>query len=287
MLKKAMAAGYPEVTARSISKWSEQGLLAQPRRVGQGRGTGVRFLRPDTQADLLIEILRRRRAGEAIATICTVPVSTWLFHEGDIIELPQLRRALTTWWGRAGRPTWDQSDELARQVIAQHLPGHLSRRRRYDLKEMIAGIIETGDLDMEALVAGVVACREEQIARGLSAPEIDRLSRGLTKSWSMVIAMERFPSLTDDRFDLARSRVKFQILDYCLDFEKLSASHGDLMTDFPTYEYFANQACQMLVSEIGMELDSEDRGEAVGPAESLPPLVEIPLFRSLPIRIEK
>lgn len=247
----------------------------------------MKFLRHDTQADLLIEILRRRRAGEAIATICTVPVSTWLFREGDFIELPQLRRALTTWWERAGSPTWDQSDELARQVIKQHLPGKMSREAKYEIKEIIAGVIESKDVDMDDLFAVVVKFREAQIGRALLHAELEALDRGLATSWSMVIAMTNFDSLTDERFLLARERVKYSILEYCMDYEKFSAAHGVNLGQFPTYEYFANESCKKLLSEIGMQLQAEDVGITVGSAEKLPPLVEVPLFRSLPIRIPK
>ena len=98
----------------------------------------------------------------------------------------------------------------------------------------------------------------------------------------MVKAMTKIDSVSEADFVLARKYAKYEILTKCEQFLSRSQTIVVSRQEFPTYEKFVNQSCELILKHVGMQPNDEEKESLVDVLEDLPPLNEIEIFKDLP-----
>jgi hypothetical protein len=247
----------------------------------------VSFVRPDTHVDLFLAALKYQGEGVAVATICTVPISGWIIWEDESVDIEQLQRALSTWWSRAGKPTWTQSHDHALSVIRFFGGNSIPADEVPDFRNELAEVIHSKSYQRERLHERANEMLTAKLGRDLSDYERS-LNRGLLdEMWSMVRAMEKVDerSLREDELFDAREVAKHRALQYCDDFQNVYERQPTIQAEFPTLKFFVNKSPFLLLNALGMAIAREIDGDPPLEFERLPRLIDVPLFRSLPLDI--
>ena len=108
LVADAHAAGYPEMNVRRVHDWISKGLLDQPRRRTQRRGSD-KAEHSVNQRRLLLLLLDKRQQVAHLSALAQVPLAMWLWWDG-YVPTRQAQRAWATWVGRGRR-----SQEVARE----------------------------------------------------------------------------------------------------------------------------------------------------------------------------
>ena len=132
------------VSPRLITDWVQLGLLDHPTRRGLGRGRGTVAGWPENQVRLWGLLLEKRPGLKHMATLCSIPVSLWLYFGDDYVRLPQVRRAMITWAAGAHTRGYSDAASLVLQFVDE-IPGvRLSASRRKLVQGHLVGVVVNG-----------------------------------------------------------------------------------------------------------------------------------------------
>jgi len=270
-LKGARAQRTP-ATSRLIDDWVSAGLLDAPKKVGLGRGKGTEATWPDTQRKLFLALLRKRKEGaRRQATLCNVPVFIWLYWGSEYVPTRQVRRALRTWSGAYRTASRRRALHSARLVAEQFDSSQTEPGDRTALIEAIVEVGTKGQItnDKERMELGRAFRRvfDPWGERGEVGPPELQLKAG---AWVMLVearfaAISHYEELTHEDFERARAIHVSAVESYLATWPKI-AKHPDVRALFaePNLDEFANDACQHLLTVLGMEVLRKQRQAATG-----------------------
>lgn len=216
LVKALQALGYTKISERLVTDWISMGLLGEGRRLGRGKGggRGAKFVWSDEQFALFRTIVEQRPRVKSVVVLTAIPVETWLYWGERWVELPQVKRALTTWWGRTQRNGWDSSLHVARVAVNSICPPNTPRIARQDFREILAEMILQKSYSLKDLTQLIESVRKFGPEDGLIGQfgiPADLLARSMI---SMVVAMEHFDEVTDEMYEDARKRIGLYLLQY-------------------------------------------------------------------------
>lgn len=249
LVTEAQARGY-EVTERRLHDWVAKGLIDRPQRRGLGRGRGTVAFWPPEQLHLLVELLRRRDQGLVLATLCNIPVWTWVFWGERYVPLRQVRRALRTYARRYGRGSMRSARIGATQAIASFL-GDVSGAKVNRLRDTIALAGVRGRLD-EGLRAEILERFGALIA---DRPDLEGIEDTFVRIvQARMTAIENLDGFSDQEFEQARLVNLQSVSQYRQQQPQLAASaSAPGMFDELTEAHILNNACLNILTILGME----------------------------------
>jgi len=129
---------------RLITDWVQLGLLDHPKRHGLGQGRGTVAGWPESQVRLWVLLVDKRPGLKQMATLCNIPVALWLYFGDDYVQLPQVRRAMTTWAGGTHTRGYRDAASLVLQFVDE-IPGiKLKASRRKLVQSHLVGVVVNG-----------------------------------------------------------------------------------------------------------------------------------------------
>ena len=296
MVEVAHKAGFPEVSERTISYWVSLGLLPKASQVGRGpkAGSGARYEWSDAHVRAFLNMLGRQRDVKHLAMLAPIPVSSWLYWGDDFIQLPQVRRALATWWARTNKLGAQHAQKMAESVTKALTPRGTPRGVRADFKSVISNAVFNETFARKEIIDSLAELRVDDPRAGLygslGVPEyliVDQM-------FSMRVAMERLVGtkrqrgkpvgISDDMFDDARRQINLSGWHYLQNWAIMreQTEHRDAFEP-PSFELFINKACGSLLSALGMRILAEERGESVSRTPQVPYLGSSTAFAGLPL----
>lgn len=163
LIADAKASGYV-VGPRLITDWVSLGLLDRPVRRSLGRGRGSdKALYSGNQRKLLVTLLHHRKSVRNISTLAKIPLALWVYYGDEYVSLEQAKRAFRTWLGDY-RTSRERAEWSAREMLAQLDNPEAAPADRRRLRQALADIAYTGELDMTALEDAVSAVFEPRIS---------------------------------------------------------------------------------------------------------------------------
>lgn len=296
MKEEAHRSGFVDVSERTISYWVSLGLLPKAVQVGRGpkAGSGARYEWSEAHVRAFINMLARRREVKHLAMLASLPVSSWLYWGDDFIQLPQVRRALATWWTRTNKLGAQHAETMAQSVTKALTPRGTPRSVRTDFKNTIADAVFNETFARDEIIDRLAELRVDDPSAGLygsfGVPEyaiVDQM-------FSMRVAMEKMVGtkrqrtepvgISDEMFEDARRQVNLGGWEYLTGWASMRkrTEHKEAFEP-PSFELFVNNACGSLLSAIGMRLLAEERGEVMPPTPEVPYLGSSEAFASLPL----
>lgn len=260
LLKAAVELGHP-VSDRLLDEWVKAGLIDQPRRRGLGRGRGIEATWPESQLRLFRTVLGKKYSDRVkrIPTLCNIPVFIWLYWGEEFVPTRQVRRALGTWSGAHRRGSMRAAMYTARQVAAQFDSPQARPQDRNKLIEAIARVGmrgRIGEEERDELRRAFLRVFDPWGERGAVGPQGARLT---ADSWLILIearlaASANYGTLTDENFLRVRALHASAMQSYIVE-QPAFALDPDIGAQFeaPTADMLANNACQHLLTMLGME----------------------------------
>lgn len=265
LITDAEAAGH-QASPRLITDWVSLGLLDKPARrsLGQGRGSN-KALYSGNQRKLLLVLLNHRKNVRSMATIAKVPVALWVYYGDDYVPLRQARRAIRTWLGdyRASR---ERAEWAAREMLGQLDNPAATPKACKHLRQVLAHIAYTGELDLTVLEDAITEVFEPQISplrRAIGPP-----GAFLTADIVITLMQARLTAarivkngqVSDKQLQLARQvqiaeRAAYDVLQ-----PQLSDQAGSALTGLfkpVTFEEKVNACCVDLLTLIGLQLRNQ------------------------------
>ncbi|MBO0707413.1 MAG: hypothetical protein J2P44_03540 [Candidatus Dormibacteraeota bacterium] len=259
LAQRARELGYDDVSPRLVLDWAGQGLLDRPDRAGRGRGQGVSSTWPANQLQLFIAILQHRAylPRKSLASLCNIPVWTWLVWGDAYVPVRQAKRALRTWAGPATGGSAARGRAAAQDVVESLKPLGSTKADRMRLvdaltKQYFAGHrqFDRGKLRplLEAVIhpeggSSAVGPREAPISADIYLDLLEArlwLARNLDR-------------VTDEEWQRARAAYRFAWLGYNRIQSSLAADPQLGRMYLPgTDNDFANNACAHLVTILGL-----------------------------------
>src|SRR5438067_1709419 len=123
---------------RLIKDWVGLGLLDLADKRSRGRGRGIERTWPQSQNELLLLLLAKRRDVKQIVTLCNIPVSIWLWWGDDYVPARQALRALSTWAGAKATTSWRRAQWTARQLVDHYAGTVATAAQRKELVDLIS-----------------------------------------------------------------------------------------------------------------------------------------------------
>lgn len=295
LVQVANGAGFPAVTDRTISYWVRLGLLPKARHLGRGAGGGIGALYEWSEDDLraFLVLLAKQREVRHLPILAVYPVTSWLYWGDEWTELPQVRRALQTWWTRAGKVTYQVSEQTAVKVAKSVTPKGASRDSRMSLKAAIYEAVDRRIFPREEIIQQLTEARKANPTDGLIGrmgipPEL--VVDGM---FAMRLAAETIKhdkntakstsAITDEMFEDARRRVNLGGWRYLKQWSEWRAL-PDIGNEFeiPSIELFFNHACHDVLTDLGMQIMLRERGTPLPPCADVPLLALAGVFREIP-----
>ena len=208
-LRAATTAGVPRSLPwlRSLVR---DGLLDVPDKHGipGHRGGRAPSTWPRTHFQLFLALLEQMQRGVTqTATLCNVPVATWLYFGPEYVPVRQVRRALGR-YGAQYRATSAHRGRYTARRLAQLFGGgpDMSRRDRDRLVKSIVTFTRSGTLDRDSLIAAARCIFDPEHRGRTVGPDRARLS---PEGWVRTIearltALDRLDELEESVFGDAR-----------------------------------------------------------------------------------
>lgn len=290
LIDGAKEAGYSHVDGRLISQWIDLGLLPKGQRIGRGAkgGRGAKYEWGDKDLPTFISLLGQQRVVRHLAIVAIIPVATWLYWGDEWTQLPQVRRAIRTWWARTDKVGAQASERLARSITRAVAPRETSRVDRDEFKSSIQYATFNRTFAREEIISKLDSVRRSDPTDGLIGQlgiPSDLLVDGM---FAMRVVMGRLKDLedsgiTDEMFQDARRRVNLGGWQYLKQWPQLHAT-PNIGESFerPTIELFVNHACSDLLRDLGMQLLLRERGTPLPASPEVTLLSEA--FKSMPAK---
>lgn len=290
LIDGAKEAGYPHVDSRLISQWIDLGLLPKGQRIGRGSkgGKGAKYEWGDKDLPTFISLLAQQREVRHLAIVAIIPVATWLYWGDEWTELPQVRRAIRTWWSRTDKVGARASEQLAKSITRAVTPRETSRVDRDEFKSSIEYATFNRTFAREEIISKLESVRRSDPTDGLIGQlgiPSDLLVDGM---FAMRVVMDRLKDpddavVTDAMFEDARRRVNLGGWQYLTQWSQLhSTPNIGESFERPTIELFVNHACSDLLRDLGMQLMLQERGTPLPTSPEVSLLIEA--FKSMPAK---
>jgi hypothetical protein len=262
LLRRARLGGF-DPKKRLITDWVSIGLLDQPTARGRGRGKGVERTWPESQAQLFLVLLAKRREITHVASLCNVPAFTWLYYGPEQVPVRQVRRALCFFNRLLPTAPASVARKAARRVVEQLSTPTTTRA---DQEELITAVVQaTGgrEFNRDALL---------EPARRIFDP--DRTGRRVgprgaamtAESWvnvteATLVGAQTIPHLAEEQFETARLAHHQTMAGYLQQHQEF-ARDPDIgqIFDTPTLDWLANNACSQITTTIGFLELARQRG---------------------------
>jgi hypothetical protein len=264
--------------------------MPKGQRVGRGTdgGKGAKYEWDDKDLPTLISLLGQQREVRHLAIVAIIPVATWLYWGDEWTQLPQVRRAIRTWWARTDKVGARASDQLAKSVTRAVAPREASRADRAEFKAAIEYSTFNRTFPRDEIISKLDSVRRSNLSDGLigqlGVPS-DLLVDGM---FAMRVVMDRLKDpddtvVTDAMFEDARRRLNLAGWQYLTQWSQLhSTPNIGESFERPTIELFINHACSDLLRDLGMQLMLEERGTPLSPSPETPLFHEA--FTSMPAK---
>jgi hypothetical protein len=198
------------VSYRLLVDWVELGLVPAPNCIYPGWAKGRRGLWTATGFNLW-GIQLRNRQRHSIGTMCNLPVGVWVYRDELGIEMPQVRRALTTWASRATRARSSDLARSARDLVRRIGHPGASRKARHALVRLLENRPWRGTASRQRLHDAIVDVVSPGLSGGSGEPltakwMADRVEHALIAKWLGVQSLPVGPH--DGSRDLVLGRAK-------------------------------------------------------------------------------
>lgn len=264
LVAEARQAGFSWANERLVTDWSAKGLLDRPARAsgGRGAGSGARYAYSEEQYKLFLALLTKRSEVSTIPPLCNVPVFLWIYYGEKYAPVRQVRRALATAF-RADRygaqRSFERSRRTAQEIVKPIAHPKAAKTDVTPLIEALTGVIYRGDANESN---ATVLCRlldpvvrpgkfaEHQAWRVAAAQGV------ITNAVARALAISKLSEIPDEIFELARVAQLSTIISYATDWRALAGSPdiGHFITEEPTLDFMANNACGHLLTGLGLLL---------------------------------
>ncbi len=267
MVEAAGKAGY-QVSERLVTDWASLGLLDHPERQRGTHGKrGALYLWSDSQLELFLSLLHHRSSVKHVGELATIPVSVWLLWGEPWVELPQVRRAISTWRGGHLKASSDEKAVAsARAIVKSFARPESTRAQRMNLREEMVWAGLDGEIDRKR-VAPLINAVIDPAGSGkgfgpfhASGEDIADYYFFLTRA---AVEIEKF---SDGLLFEARARYRDFLLVYLRDWAFLHAlpEHGPGF-ERPTMQLMINNSCRDLLGAIAQILAAEEHGTELPP----------------------
>jgi len=269
MVEEAGKVGY-QVSERLVTDWASLGLLEHPQRQRGTHGKrGALYLWNENQLGLFLALLHHRPSVKHLGELATIPVSLWLLWGEPYVELPQVRRAMSTWTGGHLRASSEEKAVAsARAIVNSFARPESTRAQRMQLREEMAWAGLDGKIDRDR-VASLVNAVIDPTGSGKGFGPFQASGEDIADYYFFLTrAAVEIETLSDGLFVEARARYRDFLLGYLTDWVFLHSlpEYGPGF-EKPTMELMVNNSCRDLLGALGQLLLVTERGI------ELPPIV--------------
>jgi hypothetical protein len=251
LLRRANAI-RPGASDRLITDWIGLGLLDHPYKPGRGRAAGsYPGTWPETQMTLFVTLWQKRPDVSSIASLCNIPVYTWVYWGDDYIPLRQVRRVMGTWLDRAEKVSGPAADGAAAHILRIVENGRPSRAKR----DLLAQALKGRKPDLDQIHAELTHIRTPRNTIALDSGRIvdvdgERVAGQLI---GRIVAADQISTLEPYLFEWARFFLISAAAEYAIDQPELAkdSRHGWLFTE-RQHENLATDACANLLAALGV-----------------------------------
>jgi hypothetical protein len=267
MVEEARRAGY-QVSERLVTDWASLGLLEHPERQRGTQGKrGALYLWSDNQRDLFLALLHHRPSMNHVGALAAIPVSTWLLWGEPWVELPQIRRAISTWTGGHLRASSEEKATASARAVVNSLarPGS-TRTQRMGLREELFWAGLEGEFHRDRVAPLITAVIDPTGAGTGFGPSQASGEEIADYYYFLTRATVGIDNLSDGQFTEARARYREYLLNYLRDwaFLRSSTEYGATFVE-PTIELMVNTSCRDLLGFLGQLLAAAERGTELPP----------------------
>jgi len=245
-----------EVSDRLIADWTELGLLDRPVKRGLGRGKGIVAGWPETQLQLWMVLVRKRREVTRIADLCNLPVALWMYFGEQYVPLRQVKLALSTWVGTHGKiGSWAEARASSRRFLDQLGDVHLKSRRRKQVIDLMANACYNGFSKPE----DVESFRSDFLRQTNPHPGGSRLPMNAESGASLIsarfVAYCQLPTVPDHLYGWARVFLLQSLKSY--EHERQHPIEGEI-----DWSGFEPKNFEQLLSHACLDLWTQPRGRS-------------------------
>lgn len=252
-----------------MTEWVRIGLLDRAERVGRDDGRrGALYQWSDTQRDLLLTVGAKRADVRHVKGLVQIPVGVWLYRGDERVPLRQVRTGLATFTDLIGPPcSYERALANAREIVRAFTADGASRKLVGQLRESLALALHTGKLEKDTLRPLVEQLLKRDTRTGGWGPfgnDSEDLLRWMRASMAAIGVL---PSISDEDFHEARSRLRAGIIDYATNWRYLARdpSYGKMFEPL-SLELLMNRACR---STLGIRRVADEDGETLPPVPVL------------------